>query len=275
MRISIVTISFNQAEFLERAILSVIDQDYDNIEYIVVDAGSTDGSRDIIERYRNRITKLILEPDEGPADGLNKGFAAASGDIFGYINADDEFLPGSFRKVAKYFCENHETDVVTAHGYIVDLHGKPKRRFRSVRFDARRFVYGSAVMMQQSTFFQRRSFLSVGGFNANNSTTWDGELVLDMALNGCKFKLIDDYWSLFRIHNDSITGSKNNGDECRKDKERFFKNVMGRPKRPYDKLIFVFARIEKWLNYPLVPLIRIYDKLIGCPEYPGYNNKKP
>ena len=93
MRVSIVTISFNQAEFLERAIRSVIEQDYPDVEYIVVDPGSTDGSREIIEKYRSRISKVILEPDTGPANGLNKGFAAATGEIFGYINADDAFLP--------------------------------------------------------------------------------------------------------------------------------------------------------------------------------------
>src|SRR6202171_6644991 len=96
-RVSIVTISFNQAPFLERAIRSVVEQDYPDIEYIVVDPGSTDGSRDIIERYRSRISQVIYEPDHGPADGLNKGFASATGDIFGSINADDAFLPGAVR----------------------------------------------------------------------------------------------------------------------------------------------------------------------------------
>ena len=75
-RVSIVTISFNQEKFLERTIRSVLAQDYPEIEYIVVDPGSTDGSRDIIERYRDRIAHVIFEPDKGPSDGLNKGFAA-------------------------------------------------------------------------------------------------------------------------------------------------------------------------------------------------------
>src|SRR4029077_2212938 len=83
-RVSIVTISFNQAPFLERAIRSVLEQDHPDVEYIVVDPGSTDGSREIIEKYRSRIAKVILEPDRGPANGLNKGFAAATGEILGY-----------------------------------------------------------------------------------------------------------------------------------------------------------------------------------------------
>ena len=93
MKISIVTVSFNQADYLEQAIRSVVEQDYSDIEYIVVDAGSTDGSREIIER--DRIATVVFEPDREPADGLNKGFARATGDIFGYINADDAYLPGA------------------------------------------------------------------------------------------------------------------------------------------------------------------------------------
>jgi glycosyltransferase involved in cell wall biosynthesis len=86
-KVSIVTISYNQCAFLERAIQSVLAQNYPEVEYIVVDPGSTDGSRDIIERYRSRISKLILEPDKGPVDGLNKGFSVATGEIYGYLNA--------------------------------------------------------------------------------------------------------------------------------------------------------------------------------------------
>ncbi|MCB1155752.1 glycosyltransferase, partial [bacterium] len=88
MKVSVVTLSFNQADYLERAIRSVVEQDHDDIEYIVVDPGSTDGSRDIIERYRDRIATVITDPDKGPPDGLNKGFAAATGDIYAYMNAD-------------------------------------------------------------------------------------------------------------------------------------------------------------------------------------------
>ena len=89
MKISVVTISYNQACYLEQTIISVLNQDYENVEYIVVDPGSTDGSRDIIEKYRNRIQHIIYERDVGPADGLNKGFAVATGDVFYFINSDD------------------------------------------------------------------------------------------------------------------------------------------------------------------------------------------
>ncbi|HSN21662.1 MAG TPA: glycosyltransferase [Usitatibacter sp.] len=82
-RITMVTISFNQARYLEACIGSVLAQGYPDLEYIVVDAGSTDGSRDIVARYAGRLAAAILEPDAGPADGLNKGFARATGEVFG------------------------------------------------------------------------------------------------------------------------------------------------------------------------------------------------
>ena len=106
VKVSIVTISFNQADFLEEAILSVLGQDYPDIEYIIVDAGSTDGSLEIIERYRERLAAVIVGPDAGPADGLNKGFRLATGSICGYINADDAYLPGAISSAVKAF-ERH------------------------------------------------------------------------------------------------------------------------------------------------------------------------
>ena len=101
MKFSIVTISFNQAPYLETAIRSVLDQNYPDLEYIIVDPGSTDGSRDIIERFRSRFAKIIFEPDQGPGDGLNKGFAHATGDILGYLNSDDALLPGALNGAAQ------------------------------------------------------------------------------------------------------------------------------------------------------------------------------
>src|SRR5450432_4773126 len=118
-KVSIVTISYNQAQYLEEAIVSVLEQDYPSIEYIVVDPGSTDGSRQIIERYRSRIGKVILDPDKGPADGLNHGFDAATGSVFAYLNADDVLLPGAVSSAVKALGLG-DLAVVYADGYFID-----------------------------------------------------------------------------------------------------------------------------------------------------------
>ena len=88
-KISIVTVSFNSAQYIEDGILSILEQGYPALEYIIVDGGSTDGTREIIDKYRDRITKIIYEPDNGPAEALNKGFKLATGEIMGWLNSDD------------------------------------------------------------------------------------------------------------------------------------------------------------------------------------------
>ena len=128
MKFSVVTISFNQIEFLEEALKSVFCQSGVDVEFIVVDPGSTDGSRELIERYSEEIDHVLFEPDAGPADGLNKGFGRATGDIFCYLNSDDVFEPGAFRRVAEFFTKNCEVDVVCGHAWIIDETGRRLRR---------------------------------------------------------------------------------------------------------------------------------------------------
>lgn len=261
MKISIVTISYNQGRFLERAIRSVLEQNYNDIEYIIIDPGSTDGSREIIERYRSEIAKVIFEPDKGPADGLNKGFANATGDVLGYINADDAYLPGAVRKVVQVFQSDSSLDVVYGRGYIIDRNGNMIKRFRSTSFDLWRFAYGGVWIMQQSTFFKREAFLDVGGFNIENRNSWDCELLLDFGLSGKKFKLVPDYWSIFVIHDSSITGSQRLQEEYMCDSLRMFKKIIGRDHKRIDVMFRLIARLQKWLLDPVGFFFRIKERL--------------
>jgi glycosyltransferase involved in cell wall biosynthesis len=259
-RVSIVTISFNQAAFLERAIRSVVEQDYPDVEYIVVDPGSTDGSRDIIEKYRSLISKVILEPDSGPSNGLNKGFAAATGEIYGYINADDAYLPGAITKAVAAFQTRPNADLVYGHSYIIDREGRLVRRSRSVPFNLRLYAYGGVIVMQQSSFFRRHAFEKAGGFNEKNRTSWDAELLMDMALNGNRFEMVDDFWSLYAIYPGSITASVKYNQQYQADHARMFQTITGREYARTNKIFFYLARIEKLLRNPLVPVHRIIDK---------------
>jgi glycosyltransferase involved in cell wall biosynthesis len=207
MKISIVTISFNQAEFIERTIQSVLDQDYPNIEYIVVDPGSTDGSRDIIGKYRDKITHIVYEQDQGPADGLNKGFSLATGDIYAYVNSDDTLLPGTLKYMAAEFEKNPGIDVISGHAFVIDKEDKVLQKVFSHPFSLTSYAAGCCILVQQSTFFKPAFFKSIGGFNKDNKICWDGELMVDYALKGAKFKLVRKYLSCFRIYENSITGS--------------------------------------------------------------------
>lgn len=206
--ISIVTISYNQRPYIAECLRSVLEQEGPAVEYIVVDAGSTDGSREVIERYRPGLARFIAEPDGGPADGLNKGFAAASADIFGYLNADDRYVPGALSYVVDYFRRHPDVDVLCGAIRIIDAQGRASARKRtSDRFDLADYAAGICTVGQQATFFRRGIFERAGRFNVANRIAWDGELLVDMALAGARYATVRKVLGDFRIYGDSITGS--------------------------------------------------------------------
>ena len=269
MKVSIVTISYNQAKFLERAIKSVIEQDYEDIEYIVVDPGSTDGSREVIEQYRHKIAKTIFDPDRGPADGLNKGFHLATGDVCGCLNADDAYFPGTFSKVIAAFKSYPWADIIYGHGYMVTSAGEILRRFYSDRFTPWRYVHGGAVVMQQSTFFRRQAFVEVGGFNPDNHIWWDGELLLDFVLAGKKMHVVNEFLSVFTIHEQSISGQRGKDTERSHELDierqqthaRLYKKAMGYSINHRAKVWMVLARVQKWILQPIGTFWRVLEKL--------------
>ena len=271
MKFSIVTVSFNQAEFLERAILSVLNQDYQDIEYIVVDPGSTDGSRGIIERYRDRIDRIIYEPDKGAAEGLNNGMAGATGEILGFLNSDDILLPGGIGRIASAFRASPGIDLVTGHVYIIDSENRRLRKSYTDQFHLRAFAYDACLICQQSTFFRADLFRKVGGFNEKNRIAWDAELFLNLLTQSEKYVVLDDFLSAFRLHSEAITG----GARLRAlavDFERAkFHRIIGRPWRSWDVIIRWVYILRKYLLEPrsLMQRLRygsIYDLIEKLPK---------
>jgi glycosyltransferase involved in cell wall biosynthesis len=250
VKISIVTVSYNQAKFLERAILSVINQNYDDLEYIIVDPGSTDESKEIIERYRSNFSHVIFEPDIGAADGLNKGFNLASGEIFGFLNSDDILLPNVLFEVDKYFQDYPDIDVVSGHTKIINSCDRVIRNSYSDRFSLIFCAYGASVLMQPSTFFRASYYRIVKGFNKNNISNWDGELFVDIAINGGKFGVVNKFWSCYRLHAMSITSSKKLDLSIKQYGDYIFSKIMGRPKQVFDLPITCLFRVLKYLYSP-------------------------
>ncbi|MGI9485326.1 MAG: glycosyltransferase family 2 protein [Geminicoccaceae bacterium] len=262
MKISMVTLSFNQGRFLESAIRSVIDQQGVDLDYIVVDPGSTDESRSTIERYQDRLSHVVYERDDGPADGLNRGFARASGQIYGFLNADDLLRPGALAKVAQAFEQNPNADIISGNGHILDAGGATIRRMYSDRFSLWGYLYGGAVLLQQSTFFRASAFETAGGFNVNNRTCWDGELWLDMALAGKRFLRANGFWSGFRVYGGTITSGIHGNDDHRqaydRDRRRMFLKVRGRlPGGLRDRGQRIAARVVKWGTNPVALSARL------------------
>lgn len=260
VRVTAVTLSFNQRPFLERALRSVLEQDHP-VEYVVVDPGSTDGSRDLIERYRSRLDHVVLEPDDGPADGLNRALARASGDVFVCVNADDALLPGAVTRAVEAFGRHPDAAAVYASGYFADGGGRPTRRFRSTPFDVRRYVRGGVNVMHQATFVRREAALAVGAFNTENRTSWDGELLVDLALAGHRIVRVPGFWGVFTVHASSISGSGRTQDLYERDRQRVFEKVVGRPRSALDWPVFACTRARKWIRDPAYLVWRTVDAL--------------
>jgi len=261
VKVSIVTISLNQREYLERAIQSVLRQEGVDLEYIVLDAGSTDGSRELIDAYRERFARVIFEPDRGPADGLNKAFAHATGEIVTWVNADDELLPGAAAAAAAMFERDPALDVVYGDGYLVGTDAGSRRRFRSTTsFGPRRYVYGWTVLLQQAAFVRLEAMRQVGGFNDANRTNWDGELFLRLALDGARFRHARQNWGCFRIHPNSITGSDRLNAEYAEQRRKLFREVVGRDPNAFDRALMVASAPQKWIRDPVGLIQRINDE---------------
>lgn len=240
MKISIVTISYNQDVFLRECINSVLSQSGVDLEYIVVDPGSTDGSREILDSYDDRIIK-ILDPDLGPADGLNKGFLRATGDIFGFINSDDYLLPNALKSVVSHFEESDLNHFITGHGFIEDELGNKKRVSPSV-LTKTTLLYEASLIFQQGTFFPADMFRKTGGFNTHNCSCWDLELFVDLTSIGLKHIVLPTNLATFRVHGNSITGSGKLQNLYRLDMDKLFHRFFHRNKNLLDWSYSYFLR---------------------------------
>ena len=163
-RISVITPSYNQAEFLERTIRSVLSQDYPDLEYIVVDGGSTDGSVEIIKRYADRLAYWVSEPDRGQSHAINKGLQRATGSILGWLNSDDYYLPGALRVVGETLADNSETFALVGHCRRVYASGSEANLLEG-RFEGRLRLlqFWKDYRMPQSSIFWRREVLDQVG----------------------------------------------------------------------------------------------------------------
>jgi glycosyltransferase involved in cell wall biosynthesis len=233
VNIGLVTLSYNQGKFLEEALASVRQNVRAEVSHVIVDPGSKDNSRQIIAAHRNWFTEVVLEPDNGPAEGLNRGFSCLKTDVFGYLNADDRFVPGTLDFVIRYFECHSDTDVLLGAVRIVDELGRPRCRIRKPdHFDLRRYAFEVCFAWQQATFFRADLFRKVGGFNVANRSCWDGELVVDMALRGCRFGYTNRVLGDFRIYPGSITGSGRYKDLYRRDHDRIREKIVAAGVQP-------------------------------------------
>jgi glycosyltransferase involved in cell wall biosynthesis len=207
-RISIITPSFNQAEFLERTILSVLQQNYPNLEYIVVDGGSTDGSADVIRKYEDRIAYWVSEKDRGQAHAINKGLQRATGDIIGYLNSDDYYLDGALARVADCFAHAPDSDLLHGRCQVVDRDGlKVGERTGSITrydeiLDPWDVWWNKRNFVQPEVFWTKRISEKVGLFREHLFWVMDYEYWLRILGAGGRVCFIDAELAAFRLHPD-------------------------------------------------------------------------
>ncbi|HEY2584809.1 MAG TPA: glycosyltransferase, partial [Tepidisphaeraceae bacterium] len=201
-KITIVTPVKNGAEWIRHTIESVLGQGYPHLEYIVVDGGSTDDTPKIIGEYRDRIDGIIREPDEGMYDAIAKGFDAATGDVFGYLNADDVLEPGGLQRVGEYF-RDHRFAMVICHEDTVTMDGWRFPNRAQPEVDLYKLLDGHALF-QDGVFFRRRAYERIGGMNRRMRRAGDWELFLRMR-RMWRFRRAPGHVSSFRIRKGQIS----------------------------------------------------------------------
>ena len=163
--ISIITPVFNQVDFIEKTICSVINQNYPNLEYIIIDGGSTDGTLDIIKKYDKQITKWISEPDKGMYDALNKGFKLSTGEIMAWINSDDILLHNSLFTMQRIFDDLPTVSWVQGICTYMDEKDQIVQTHYGIKYSKIKFLMGDYKFIQQeSTFWRRELWEAAGGY---------------------------------------------------------------------------------------------------------------
>lgn len=193
MKISIITITYNSEATLEDTIKSVISQGYSDLEYIIVDGLSQDGTMDIVQKYQNNIQVVISEKDKGISDAFNKGINAATGDIIGIINSDDMLTPNALNKLA----EQIDADTDVAYGKAYRLYSDGSVRDYLPR-DLKIFTY-KMPLVHPATFVRKSAYEKHGVFNVDYHYCMDRAVLYKMYQGGAKFQYIDEYLAYYRM----------------------------------------------------------------------------
>ena len=216
-KISIVMPSYNQVDFIERSILSVLNQNYPNIELIIIDGGSTDGTVEIIKKYEQYIAFWISEKDQGQSDALNKGFKHCTGKIYGFLNSDDVYLPGAFKCASLALKKNLDKKIIFGDWLSIDKKNSIIDYNYAFDFNLNHFKYEGFHLSATSMFWRSEVHKRFSGFDNNLYYTMDYQLILEFGINEGEhsFKRVPNVFAGFRRYK----GQKSSGMTTRVIKE--------------------------------------------------------
>jgi glycosyltransferase involved in cell wall biosynthesis len=222
--VSIITPSYNQRRFLPQTIESVLSQDYPNLEYLIVDGGSTDGSLEIIQNYAHHLAWWVSEPDQGQTDAINKGFAHAHGEVFAWLNSDDTYQPGAIAQAVEFMLAHPEASLVYGDANLIDEQGKVIGRFPARQTSLSGLLRGSVHIPQQASFFWARFWQQVAPLDPSFHFAMDYDLWVRLA-KLAPLVYTPGLWANFRLHGEgkSITMD----DHCYPEMIRVYRRERG------------------------------------------------
>ena len=200
--ISIITPSFNQAQFIEKTILSVLDQDYHGFEHIVMDGGSTDGTIDILKKYPH--LKWVSEKDHGQANAINKGFNLARGEILAWLNSDDYYEKNIFRSIVEIFDADHKCNFLYGDITYVSINDEIIRKITGDILTRKNLIINPDVVRQPSCFWRKSLQNKVGTVNENLNLVMDYDLFSRIS-QFTKFKYVERNFSYYRTYSNTKT----------------------------------------------------------------------
>jgi len=200
LKISVVTITLNRRDFLEKAIRSVLAQNYPNFEHIIIDGGSTDGTVEMLQSYPH--LTWISEPDEGQADAMNKGVRRIKGDVFAWLNSDDTYPINTFSKVVSYLAQSKDVAMIYGRCNLVDKQGQLIGKTRMHDFDMRRVIMGFNNINTPAVFVRTDALKESGEFDARLRATYDVDMWIRIA-ERFRVRAVDAVLSNLCLHDGS------------------------------------------------------------------------
>lgn len=226
-RISVVIPTLNAVTFIETAIRSVLGQGYDGLELVVADGGSTDGTLEVLARYRKSIDCLIVREDAGPGHAFNRAVEECNGDVVVALNADDLLLSGALRTIANVMFTQTDIALLQGRAIMIDGQGAPVGLAIPDPFHLERYAYGATRIVHPGSAVRRQWFNRVGGFNTSNRTCWDGELFVDIATAGGRIDSRKDWLACYRVHPSAISSSDGFMRLYMSDRRRIARSIVG------------------------------------------------